>query len=232
VSERYRAGSVWLLNVDFGRGNGKQEKFIVLLSDCLDTRSLFAFATSQPRYPTLGASPCGCPSASCYRIDPGQESCWSKTTYIQFDNAHPITRGGLDDFVNAGNAQYMKAIDTGRFRSILNCAKKSTDLPTWATDLVDRTLQAITLASTRKPVPKTASPSSTAFVSAEFTAVWKRYQASCDACRTSAYVLAEIAEADFSLILRGEKRAPENFAMDAQAAFEIANGECPGCQGK
>jgi hypothetical protein len=101
VTGQYRAGSVYLLDIDFEQGRGDETKFLVLLGDCPESnaKSIFAFATSQGRhYPAIGDSPCE-PKGRCYRIDPGQEKCFSKTTFVQFHNAYPITRAGLDDAI-------------------------------------------------------------------------------------------------------------------------------------
>jgi hypothetical protein len=230
VTDQYRAGSVWWLVLDFGKGQGEQEKFIVLLSDCLvnGDRGVFAFATSQGRhYPGMGASPCGCPKMQCYRIDPGLEACFSKTTFVQFNNAYPITRAGLDDYIKAGKARFVHTLAETRFRSILKCAKDAVDLEGWAIALIDQTLKSLTPA---KPVVTSAKLTTTTtpppFVSSEILSMRVRVEARCGTCRATLAGLMTMAEAEISRILAGLVPPTNSFLVDLGAGLDVLGTDC------
>ena len=233
MTDTYRAGSVWLAQVDFGAGRGKQEKFIVLLSDCLadGSRGIFAVATSQVHhYPTAmvaGSSPCD-QTGRCYRIDAGQEACFSKTTLIQFDNTYERNRAGLDKLATQGEARFVHALSNDRLRSVLSCARKSRDIEKWAIALIGQTLKAIT-PPPKAPPPKgkaAASNAPTRFVSAEILAVSVRVKSRCQSCLAVLVDLMTMTETSMSNVLSGAEPPPASFLEDVRAGLDAIDCSC------
>jgi hypothetical protein len=230
VTDPYRAGSVWWLALDFEQGRGEQEKFIVLLSDCpaSNDRSVFAFATSQDRhYLGMGAAACGCPKWQCYRIDPRLEACFPRPTFVQFDNAHPVTRAGLDDFAKAGKARFVHALSEARVRSILKCAKDAIDLEGWASALIARTLKSLTPAQPVVPSVKSTATTPPPFVSSEMLSMRGRVVTRCATCRATLAAMMTMDEVEISRILTGLVQPADGFLRDMGAGLDALGTDCP-----
>lgn len=229
MTDPYRAGSVWWVLVDFGQSRGEQEKFIVLLIDCLSNgdRSVGVFTTSQDRhYPGMGAAPCGCPKWQCYRIDPGQEACFTKPTFVQFDNGFPINRAGFGDRAKIGKARYLQALAEVRFRSILKCAKDSVDLEGWAITLIEKTLKSLTPATPPAPSPKPKALTPPPFVSNEILSMRVRVEARCGPCRAELAGAMMMTEVAISRILTGLDLPASGFLGDLGAGLDALGTDC------
>lgn len=234
MTDAYAAGHVWWLVMDFGKGRGDEEKFIVLLSDIKSTgeASVFSFATSQARhYPTIGASPCGVPvGAECYRIDAGQESCFPVMTFIQFNNAYRISRAGLDDYVSKGKAKAVQPLDAQRFHSLLRCAAQSQDLEGWMIELIRQTLAARIVASkaaASSSKPKSSPPKGpAAYVRQDLMELRMKLQKRCDSCRAEFAAILEMTQLDVTAVLTGSQPEPDRFLEDASAGLALAGERC------
>jgi hypothetical protein len=163
----YFVGSVWWLLKDFGDGHGERKKYCILLNSLLDEGDYFwaALTTSKAaRYHGETASPCGCPSVPCYRIEPGQEPCFPERTWVQFDNTHPVSREILDDWRARGKAGFIQLLASDRIRSVMNCAVKSQDLVGRAVPFIRKTLKSLNAANsvTRSTIPVPHMTNSTA----------------------------------------------------------------------
>lgn len=183
----------------------------------------------------MSAAPCGCPKWQCYRIDPGQEACFPKPTFVQFDNGFPINRKGLDDLAKAGKARYVQPLAEVRFRSILKCAKDSVDLEGWAIVLVESTLKALTPAKPATPAVTSTKPKATTpppFVSSEILSMRVRVEARCEACRTILADLMTMTEAAISRVLTGMDKPADGFLGELGAGLEILGDDCPSCTKK
>jgi hypothetical protein len=235
VTDPYRAGSVWWVLIDFGQGRGEQEKFIVLLSDCPanDAKSVGAFTTSQDwHYPGMGTPPCGYPKWQCYRIDPGQEVCFSKPTFVQFDNGFPINRRALGDLAKAGKARYVHTLAEVRFRSILRCATNSVDLEGWAIALIESTVKSLTPATPPAPSPKPRALKPPPFVSSEILSMRVRVETRCGPCRAELAGAMMMAEVAISRVLTGLDQLPAGFLGDLGAGLEALGSDCSSCAKK
>jgi hypothetical protein len=146
-AEHQVAGSVWLaLDVNFS--NDTKNKYIVLLSECRTSEERFvvAFTTSRGnRYNGETTSQCGCPTRSCYRIEAGQEPCFSITTWIQYDNVYNISCKNFQELVQARQVVFQQMLNADRIRSVLNCAKKSIDIKQGDKALIEKTLKSKTV---------------------------------------------------------------------------------------
>lgn len=216
----YCAGAVWWGMLDFGEGERK--KYFVLLNDCLQPGDHFfaAITTSQgaKRYRGETTAACGCPAAPCYRIEAGQEPCFSVTTWVQFDNAAPVTRERLDSMGRAGKSGFHGMLDPNRIRSVLNCALKSKDLPGRDADLIRRTLKAMS-APAKKP---TAAPSAPKQPS-PFAALQMRFERHCAGCKVEFWRIVEgFSKDDLPNIFEGTKGAPEGFVSTVEAGLDLA----------
>lgn len=239
MTNPYAAGSVWWCLVDFRDGVEDRKKYFILLSDCLSSGELtaFAFTTSkgEKHYPkaVAKASPCGCPEYSCFRIDRGQEACFTKPTWVQLHNVHAVNRAKLEQLVKEGKGGFLQSLEDNRFRSILNCANKSIDIEGWVLKLVDRTLKALN-PSKQATLPSKLSAPPLALLSArapttspEITAVRMRYEKRCLKCRAGFSELLEIAEEEVTAILSGLRPTPnKSFAADAETALDLVRPEC------
>jgi len=218
----YCAGAVWTGQIDFGDGTGERKKYFVLLNDCLDGEQFFvALTTSQTRYGET-PSPCGCPNAPCYRIEPREVACFTVRTWIQFDNSGYLSRAGLENLTKEGKVTFLQMLDEDKIRSVLACAKKSLDIPRRNLALIDRTLrekleQRKTTAEKKTPIP-TSLPST---ASKEVLAVRAQFNQRCTSCRTEFVVLLGIAEADLVPIFLGSKPPPVSFLGDAEVGFAL-----------
>jgi hypothetical protein len=235
VTDPYRAGSVYWFEIDFERGRGDEDKYIVLLGDCLENgdKSVFAFATSQDRhYPGMGPGtpPCG-PKNRAYRIDKGQEACFSKPTFVQFNNAYPITRLGLDDAVKEGRARFLHTLAEERLRGILKCAKGSVDLAKWQIALIEQKYRSLAPAKGTPPTGQRAVSSARPatpppFVPTEILSMRVRVEARCGTCRTTLADLIPMAETEMLRILAGLAPPTAGFLENLGAGLEILGNDC------
>jgi hypothetical protein len=222
----FHAGSVWWGLIDFNDGEGERKKYFVLLTDCANDgeQSCVAITTSKgdTRY-GAGAraqSPCGCPNLPCFRIEAAQESCFPATTWVQFDNAHAISRAGLEKLKKDGKADFV--------RTLLNCAKKCQDIAQRDLVRIDQTLKALNPTKKAAPpltVPK-AHPSSG--VDPEIQSARKRIERYCADCHAEFIGLVGITATNLASILRGSTQPPNDFIENAQAGFELISG-CGKC---
>jgi len=230
---QFRAGAVWRGLIDFGDGEGERTKYLVLLGDCdqAGEQVLVAVTTSKgdSRYGDAGSpSPC-LPSGRAFRILGKQENCFPADTWVQFDNAYPISRGSLERLTNEGRAGFVQTLGDERTRSLLACAKKSQDIPTRHLAQIEKALKA------RAPTKQTAPPRSAApsapppYVSAEILSVRVRIDGLCATCKTTLVDLVGVSASDLTTILHGTTKAPDGFVVNAQTGLELLAGcaQCP-----
>lgn len=146
MSVRYGAGAVWWTLINFGKGEGEQKKFFVLLTDCPEVGEPFAVLTTSKGmwYPDQSLSPCLCPGYSAYRIDQEQVACFGIDTYVQFDNPVPVpvTRAFLNARTQEGTGGFLQTLGEELLRSILNCATRSEDVAKGTIQRIKGTLDA------------------------------------------------------------------------------------------
>ena len=130
-ADHFAPGSIWWTLTTFGGELDEEaKKYFVILAEPTagGTVGWVAKCTSKERrYPAQTASPCGLPTNACYRIEAGEEDCFPRTTFVQYDKIKDVTFAQLVDGVKQGKAAFIKQMDPGRFRSLLACAKKSKD---------------------------------------------------------------------------------------------------------
>lgn len=229
MTARYTAGCVWRATVDFG--DGPREKYFVLLTDCLqpEEKAIVAIATSRgvERYGSAVASGKACCQPSpCFRIDPGQEACFARTTWVQFDNGPhvgpSVNRVGLDEEEKAGKAKFVQMLGGDRIRSLLRCAAASKDIPKRDKMRIDAKLKA--LIAELKAGSTATPPSTGASLSDPIEALRVRFTTRCNACRASfSELLVNAAD-----VFGGGTSAPHDFVSEAEAAFSLLDG-CPTC---
>ena len=227
MTDEYRAGAVWWLVMDFQRGRGDEDKFIVLLSDWDSGESGVAvFATSQAKwYPrvALAVPPCGCPVESCYRIDPKQVRCFTRTTFVEFGNPYPFNRKGLEDSAREGKAEFKLRIVGDRLRAILKCAILSGDIDGDDMDLIKAALAAhppTTSTKATKPPPSkgTHLPSMPVTSIVAVNAWWDAF---CAVCRVDVFALTGWSPGELKSIAAGSRNPTDAFLADADAAFKM-----------
>jgi hypothetical protein len=227
MSDSYAAGSVWWFRHDFGGDRGEIKKYCVFLSDCsVSGGALLAITTSRARrYHGQTASPCGYPDNPCYRIEPGEEACFPETTFVQFDNLRTFTRKELDGYEARGKAGYLQPLSEQRFRSILNCAKKSDDIPGSALQIIERTIKS--LKPSRQTPPKGQPVAAPPFVPTEILSMRVRVDARCTTCRATLAGLMEMTEAEISICLTGTVQLADRFLENLGAGFDLLGTDCP-----
>jgi hypothetical protein len=143
--DQLKTGSVWLGHFDFHGNLNAKPKYFVLLNDCLGERDchIAAITTSNGAHyrDHETTSQCGCPGASCFRIDLRQEACFEATTWIQFDNAFEIQQTNFARIVENGG-QFVQHLHPDRARSVMNCAIRARDLTKRWVALIERTMKA------------------------------------------------------------------------------------------
>lgn len=229
MTDPFRAGSVWWGLMDFD-GQRERRKYLVFLNDCTQDGERFVAAMTTSggamRYVGETASPCGCPAPPCYRIDQGQEACFSVTTWVQFDNVHEIGRAKLETWVKQGKAGFLQMLANERIRSVLNCAKKSKDIAKRYLVQIEQTLKSMNSAK-KAPAPGPVAPTSApSAASAAIEAVRVRFESRCANCRSELTGLLGLSEGDLEPILAGSKPPPADFVPDVEAGFEIVASMC------
>jgi len=170
------------------------------------------------------------PSGRAFRIAGKQETCFPADTWVQFDNAYPISRASLERLTKEGRATFLQALGDERVRSLLACAKKSQDIPTRHLAQIDRALKA--RAAGKQPAPPRASAPSAppAYVSPEILSARARINRFCDDCRTTFVDLVGIDASDLTTILQGTTKVPDDFLKNVQTGFELLVAEnCANC---
>lgn len=227
MKDDYAAGSIWWWRRDFGDGRGPVKKYFVFLTDCTVTEpGLLAMTTSRGRrYHGQNASPCGYPTNPCFRIDEGQERCFSETTYVQFDNLVELTREQLAS-ITSGFLQHM---DPERLRALLNCAKRSDDIPGSAIAAIEATISSIVAAHhadvkarrDRKAAAKAPMGRKSVAVHG-VVAVREWYMESCQSCRIEFCDVTQVSDGELKSVFSGWKQPPPTFLADAELAFQMA----------
>jgi len=210
----HRAGGVWSGMFDFQKGAGLQKKFFVLLTNCVANGPdvLMAFATSkgvkQYAAGAMSTSPCGCPSHSFFRIEAGQEPCFSVQTWIGFNNTRTITPTKLVAIQGSGDAVFEQMLADDRIRSMLRCATKSIDIAKRDIAVIEATLKPLVAAAKTAPKPPTPLES-----------IRGRYERRCTTCRASILGLMMISEVELVAICSGANPEPTGFIGDLEAGF-------------
>lgn len=230
---QFRAGAVWQGVIDFGDGEGERTKYLVLLGDCDNGEQVLVAVTTSKgglRYGDAGSpSPC-LPSGRAFRIPGKQENCFPVDTWVQFDNAYPISRTSLERLTQEGRASFLQSLGDERLRSLLACAKKSQDIPKRNLEQIDKALKA--RAPTKQPAPSRPSTPSAPppFLSMEMISTRMRVDRLCGDCHAIFIDLVEVNATDLTTILQGKTKPPDNFLKKAQDGFELLDSEnCGNC---
>lgn len=226
---RYEAGAVWYGAMQFDRDAEERKKYFVLVYDCEDSEEslLYLITTSrgETRYGwhAKSGSPCGCPDHSYFRIEPREEKCFSKTTWVEFDNKGWITREKLDEFANGGIIKFIQNLSPERTRSLLKCAIKSEDIENREQKRIERALKARN--------PNTPSAVAKPPADPKLAAARVRRSQYCGNCRSALDGALEIDTPDVDAILQGKKTVPDGFLADIMVGFELVSGcgtgSCP-----
>jgi len=133
-----------------------------------------------------------------------------------------------------GKAEFVQEIWGERFRSVLNCAKRSRDITKRDIERIDRTLKSLSAAAkasaakpTPVPVPKPPGPGATPAVSPAsvgLEAVRVRLERCCTSCRSTFNELLGIANVELAKVFQARHRRPAN----TEAGFELIDSTC-GC---
>ncbi|WP_426749865.1 hypothetical protein [Myxococcus sp. Y35] len=221
MTDAYLPGAVWKFEKDFGDGK-ERLKYMVLLNDLSQPGSLSiaAITTSRgaQRYPPQTAA-CGCPEHPYFRIDPKQEACFPIATWVEFNNAHLLTRSKLDSIERDGQAKFLQRLAPDRIRAVLNCALKSRDMPLKNLEMVDRTLKGMN-SPKAKPPPPLASPLS------PMAKLKARFDSHGPECRNSFEGLVSRSTDELKSILAEKTPHPEGFMEDAGIAFGMIADQC------
>src|SRR5262245_6007279 len=105
------AGDVWHLEGKiFPNDKSRAKFFVVLNTPTVDENFVCAFVTSEgKRYFNETSAQCSCPSLSCFRIDIGQETCFPKQTWVQFDNVRELSRASWVTLVGTSQLRFVQS---------------------------------------------------------------------------------------------------------------------------
>lgn len=230
----FDAGSIWWGLIDFDDGEGERKKYFVLLTACVNAgeQSCAALTTTKGdiryRAAARAQSPCGSPKSPCFRIDAGQVDCFPATTWVQFDNAYPISRAGLEKLAKDGRAAFIQALDEQRLRTLLNCAKKSTDIALRDLARIGQALKALGQPKTPAPPGTATSAPPSSGANSPMLSTRDRIQRYCSDCRAEFVGLVGISATDLASILADSAKPPDDFMVNAEAGFELLSG-CAKC---
>lgn len=237
-------GIWWTLTTFGGELNEEAKKYFVILSrPTADGDGYVAKCTSKGwRYLSQTQSPCGIawnPPSPCYRIDVPVESCFDRTTYVQYDKIATVTLAQLVDGMKEGKAGFITPMDSGRFLSLLACVKKTKSPTTERSPYVSgRILRAIeethkVLADARKAAtnvvtpPKTVVPMMAVTNDVAVNAWWRSF---CVVCHAEIFTLTGWTEGEVKSITSGSRSPTDAFLADADAVFRLIRETPPtGC---
>lgn len=227
---QYSAGAVWWALIDFGDGQGKRKKYLILLTDCeaADEQFVVAMATSKGdrRYLASARSPSPCaPNHIFFRIEERQEACFPATTWVPFDNVCYIGKMGLDERTRQEMAGFVQSLSPERTRALLNCAKKSEDIPNRDLARIDRALKARNPSKKTPPSGPTPKAPPAPAVDPALESARALMEQSCGKCRVK--LMDEVPEV--ATVMEGKAKAPDGFLGEFKLWFEIVVSECDTC---
>jgi len=171
---------------------------------------------------TANGPPCGCPSASCYRIDQGQEPCFDLPTWVQYDNIFAPTQSDLEEQRKAGKVEFIQMLSPDRVRSVMNCAVKSIDLEGRHIEQIKKTLGAMKVkASGTAQAPKLTQAKT------PLDSVLEHLASHGQPCRRNFCELADISEVELADIMAESKVKPNKLDLEAATlAMQLVAESC------
>ena len=156
---------------------------------------------------------CNCPTAPCFRIDPGQE--WFPfTTWIQFDNVEWVTSATLTKWTELGTGGFLEPLKT--IRTVMGCAIKSRDgLNGRDKTIIAESSKAMSIAAQKAKLPKGPLD--------DLRAQVENHE---DACRRQFYELLELKESYVAEICATPGTVPKDFIDKATLALGLVVEEC------